>query len=189
MAAPVAQGPPPPQDGPRAVFGRKEAACCLTQSGSSSPWKQLSEPRDAAAVLEPVVRAPLLPSGGSRSPGPPKRLKPFLGARKPFLELFSSTVTALQASLDYQSQPTTGKSPKKSPEESSYRRNHGRVIVSVIAKSMTKSKDTASLELSGSIQSCSIILSLYSGVGCSSGAARPTEHPPEPQKTARASPV
>ena len=58
-------------------------------------------------------------------------------------------VTALQASLDYQSQPTTGKSPKKSPEESSYRRNHGRVIVSVIAKSMTKSKATASLELSG----------------------------------------
>ena len=38
-------------------------------------------------------------------------------------------VTALQASLDYQSQPTTGKSPKKSPEESSYRRNHGSVIV------------------------------------------------------------
>ena len=96
---------------------------------------------------------------------------------------------ALQASLDYQSQPTTGKSPKKSPEESSYRRNHGRVIVSVIAKSMTKSKATASLELSGSIQSCSIILSLYSGVGGSSGAARPTEHPPEPKKTARASPV
>ena len=94
-------------------------------------------------------------------------------------------VTALQASLDYQSQPTTG----KSPEESSYRRNHGWVIVSVIAKSMTKSKATASLELSGSIQSCSIILSLYSGVGGSSGAAQPTEHPPEPQKTARASPV
>ena len=66
--------PGTPQDGSRAVFGRKEAACCLTQSGSSSPWKQLSEPRDAAAVLEPVVRAPLLPSGGSRSPGPPKRL-------------------------------------------------------------------------------------------------------------------
>ena len=98
-------------------------------------------------------------------------------------------VTAPQASLDYQSQPTTGKSPKKSPEESSYRRNHGRVIVSVIAQSMTKSKATASLELSGSIQSCSIILSLYSGVGGSSRAARPTEHPPEPQKTARASPV
>ena len=57
-------------------------------------------------------------------------------------------VIALQASLDYQSQPTTGKS-KKSPEESSYRRNHGRVIVSVIAKSKTKSKATASLELSG----------------------------------------
>ena len=67
--------PGTPQDGPRAVFGRKEAACCLTQSGSSSPWKQLSEPRDAAAVLEPVVRAPLLPRGGSRSPGPPKQLK------------------------------------------------------------------------------------------------------------------
>ena len=98
-------------------------------------------------------------------------------------------VTALQASLDYHSQPTTGKSPKKFPEESSYRRNHGRVIVSVIVKSMTKSKATASLELSGSIQSCSIILSPYSGVGGSSGAARPTEHPPEPQKTARASPV
>ena len=96
-------------------------------------------------------------------------------------------VTALQASLDYQSQPTTGKSPKKSPEESSYRRNHGRVIVSVIAKSMTKSKATASLELSGSSQSCSIILSLYSGVGSSSRAAPPTEHPPEPQKTAQAS--
>ena len=65
-------------------------------------------------------------------------------------------VTALQASLDYQSQPTTGKSPKKSPEESSFRRNHGRDIVSVIAKSMTKSKATALLELSGYIQSCSI---------------------------------
>ena len=84
--------PGTPQDGPRAVFGRKEAACCLTQSGSSSPWKQLSEPRDAAAVLEPVVRAPLLPSGGSRSPELQKRLEPFLGARKSFLEPFSSTI-------------------------------------------------------------------------------------------------
>ena len=101
-------------------------------------------------------------------------------------------VTALQASLDYQSQPTTGKSPKKNPLKSLHIDEtmvHGRVIVSVIAKSMTKSKATASLELSVSSQSCSIILSLYSGVGSSSGAARPTEHPPEPQKTARASPV
>ena len=49
--------------------------------------------------------------------------------------------------------------PKTAPEPS-YRRNHGRVIVSVIAKSMTKSKATASLELSGSIQSCSIIKNL-----------------------------
>ena len=160
MAAPVAQGPPPPRR-PRAVFGRKEAACCLTQSGSSSPWKQLSEPRDAAAALEPVVRAPLLPSGGSRSPGPPWGSRAVFGSQEAvfgavFLD-YIKRVTALQASLDYQSQPTTGKSPKKSPEESSYRRNHGRVIVSVIAKSMTKSKAAASLELSGSIQSCSII--------------------------------
>ena len=43
-------------------------------------------------------------------------------------------VSALLASLDYYSQPTTG----KSPEESSYRQNHGRVIVRVIAKSKTK---------------------------------------------------
>ena len=73
-------------------------------------------------------------------------------------------VTALQASLDYQSQPTTGKSPKKSPEESLYRRNHGRVIVSFIAKSMTKSKATAPLELSGSIQSCSIIDQIWAWI-------------------------
>ena len=42
-------------------------------------------------------------------------------------------MSALHASFDYQSQPITG----KSPEESSYRRNHGRVIVSAIAKSKT----------------------------------------------------
>ena len=70
-------------------------------------------------------------------------------------------VTALQASLDYQSQPTTGKSPKKSPEESSYRRNHGRVIVSVIAKSMTKSKATASLELSGLLSHVQLTLIIW----------------------------
>ena len=77
---------------------------------------------------------------------------------RPWFRLYEDyikRVTALQASLDYQSQPTTGKSPKKSPEESSYRRNHGRVIVSLIAKSMTKSKATASLELSGSISDIS----------------------------------
>ena len=34
---------------------------------------------------------------------------------------FIKCVSALQASLDYKSQPTTG----KSPEESSYRWNHG----------------------------------------------------------------
>ena len=105
--------PGTPQDGPRAVLGRMEAACYLTQSGSSSPWKQLSEPRDAAAVLEPVVRAPLLPSGGSRSPGPPKRLQEAVFGAV-FLD-YIKRVTALQASLDYQSQPTTGKSPKKIP--------------------------------------------------------------------------
>ena len=43
-------------------------------------------------------------------------------------------VRALLASLDYKSQPTTG----KSPEESSYGQHLGRVIVSVIAKSKTK---------------------------------------------------
>ena len=66
-------------------------------------------------------------------------------------------ITALQASLDYQSQHTIGKSPKKSPEES-YRRNHGRVIVSVIAKSMTKSKATASLELSGLLSHVQLVV-------------------------------
>ena len=45
--------------------------------------------------------------------------------------------SALQASLDYKSQPITG----KSPEESSYRQNHGWVMVSVIAKSKTKEQD------------------------------------------------
>ena len=108
------------------------------------------------------MRAPLLPSGGSRSPGPQNGSRAiFLSQEAVFGAVFLDyikRVTALQESLDYQSQPTTGKSPKKSPEESSYRRNHGRVIVSVIAKSMTKSKATASLELSGSNQSCSITL-------------------------------
>ena len=80
--------PGTPQDGPRA-FGRKEAACCLTQSGSSSPWKQLSEPRDAVAVLEPVV-SPLASKWRLQEPRAPKTaLEPFLGARKPFLEPFS----------------------------------------------------------------------------------------------------
>ena len=109
------------------------------------------------------MRAPLLPSGGSRSPGPQNGSRVVFGSQEAvfgavFLD-YIKRVTALQASLDYQSQPTTGKSPKKSPEESSYRQNHGRVIVSVIAKSMTKSKATASLDLSGSIQSCSIKIS------------------------------
>ena len=97
--------------------------------------------------------------------GPQNGSRPVFGSQEAvfgaaFLD-YIKRVTALQASLDYQSQPTTGKSPKKSPEESSYRRNHGRVIVSVIAKSiMTNSKATASLELSGSFQSCSIIISV-----------------------------
>ena len=50
----------------------------------------------------------LLPYGGSSSPGTPKSES---GSR--FWSRFDyiKRVTALQASLDYQSQPTTGKSP------------------------------------------------------------------------------
>ena len=74
-----------------------------------------------------------------KEPRAPKTaLKRFLVAREAvfgavFLN-YIKRVSALLASLDYKSQPTTG----KSPEESSYSRNHGRVIVGIIAQSKTK---------------------------------------------------
>ena len=53
----------------------REPICWFnTQSGSRSPLKRISESSEEVAVLEPVLRACLLPYGGSRSPGLPKWL-------------------------------------------------------------------------------------------------------------------
>ena len=68
-----------------------EHTCCLnTQSGSRSPLKRLSESHEEAAILEPVVRACLLPLAAPRAQAP----KPFWGARKLFLEHQSKTTAS-----------------------------------------------------------------------------------------------
>ena len=71
MAAPVAQGPP--KTAPEPFLGERKLPAASHKAAPVAHGNS-SQSSDAAAVLEPVVRAPLLSSGGSRSPGLQKRL-------------------------------------------------------------------------------------------------------------------
>ena len=71
---------------------REHVCCPNTQSGSRSPLKRLPELREEAAVLEPVLRACLLPLAAPGAQGSQTAPKPFWGARKPFMEPFCSTI-------------------------------------------------------------------------------------------------
>ena len=122
------------------------------------------------------MRACLLPYGRRlQEPRAPKTAPElFLGARKLFFGAvfldYIKQVIALQVSLDYKSQPITG----KSPEESSYRQNHGRVIVTVIAKSKTTEQDHSLVYTVWVYAVIKLILLLYSGVGSLNRVARPS---------------
>ena len=82
------------------VSDLKEPIYCLnTQSGCRSPLKRLSESREEVAVLE-SFESLFASLWQLQEPRAPKMaLKPFLGARKPFLD-YTKCVSALQASLD-----------------------------------------------------------------------------------------
>ena len=67
--------------------------CCLnTQSGSRSPLKRLSESREVAAVLEPVLRACLLPLVAPGAQDSQNGSQAVLGSQEAVLEPFPSTI-------------------------------------------------------------------------------------------------